>query len=65
MQISNKEIYQSAVIFIEQYGDAALLEAMKRQHELASKDDMERMVIWNRVVDTIEWIQMPGDLMPH
>lgn len=57
------DVYKTAQIYIEQYGDMAILEAMKRVDKYHSISNEEGMSIWNKIADAIQWMQMPPDLV--
>ena len=60
--VIDREIYASAKIFIDQHGDDALIEAMKKIAIFEAKGDYKGRACWNEIANAIEWIQMPTDL---
>ena len=61
--IEESDIYRVAQIYIDQYEDTALLEAIKRVEKYHSIGNEDGMVLWNKIADAIQWIQMPVDLV--
>jgi len=61
--IKEIDIYRTAQIYIDQYGGMALLEAMKRIEKYSSIRNESGMLVWNRIADAIQWIQMPTNLI--
>ncbi|MBL4803491.1 MAG: hypothetical protein JKY71_01380 [Alphaproteobacteria bacterium] len=62
MAVTDKDILASAKIFINQHGDRALIEAMKRIEEFEAKGDLQGRECWNQIAWAIEWMQMPQDM---
>ncbi len=52
--ISDLDIYRSANELIEQFGDAADIEAAMRADELMEAGDMDGRAVWLRIVKAIE-----------
>ncbi len=66
--ISDLDIYRSANELIEQYGDAADIEAAMRADELMEAGDMEGRAVWLRIVKAVEELlseERPGDAAVH
>lgn len=61
--IEDLDIYRTAQIYVDQYGGMALLEAMKRVEKYRSIGNESGMVVWNKIADAIQWLQMPADLV--
>ncbi len=51
---SDLDIYRSAHELIEQYGDAADIEAAMRADECLAAGDMEGEAVWLRIVKAVE-----------
>ncbi len=51
---SGLDIYRSANELIEQYGDAADIEAAMRADELMETGDMDGRAVWLRIVKAVE-----------
>ncbi len=65
---SELDIYRSAHELIEQYGDAADIEAAMRADELMEAGDLEGVAVWKRIVKAIEELQSqerPDDAEVH
>ena len=62
MSIAEIDIYRVAQMFIDKHGDAALLEAMKKEENLSLKGDGEGAHTWHKITNAIEWMQMPKSL---
>ena len=65
---SDLDIYRSANEFIEQYGDAADIEAAMRADERLAAGDMEGRAVWLRIVKAIEELlseERPEDAEVH
>lgn len=61
--IEDLDIYRTAQIYVDQYGGMALLEAMKRVEKYRSIGNESGMVVWNKIADAIQWLQMPAELV--
>ena len=59
---SDLDIHRTAKVLIDQHGEDALIEAMKRVEGYRQKKNETGMRIWNRIADAIEWLQMPENL---
>lgn len=57
------DIYRTAKIYVEQYGDMALHEAIKRIEKYYSIGNESGMAVWDKIADAIHWMQMPADLV--
>lgn len=62
MAIEEIDIYRSAQVLIDQYGDQAILEAMKRLERYHSIKNEKGASIWSRIANAIEDLEMPTDL---
>ena len=64
---SDLDIYRSANELIEQYGDAADIEAAMRADERLAAGDMDGEAVWIRIVKAIEELRQrePGDRAVH
>jgi hypothetical protein len=56
------DIYYTAAVLIDQYGEGALLEATKNQEMYAAAGDAGSERIWRRIADAIESLQKPENL---
>ncbi len=61
--IEDLDIYRTAQIYVDQYEGRALLEAMKRIEKYRSIGNENGMIVWNKIADAIQWLQMPADLV--
>lgn len=59
---SDIDIYRTAKIFIDQHGDAALMQAMNRIESYRAHNNQNGMHVWERIANAIEWMQMPPNL---
>ncbi len=55
--IDDIDIYRSAKLLVDRYGDGAAIEAMKRADALAAQGDTEGKVAWLRILEAIEELQ--------
>lgn len=62
MAISELDIHRTAKVMIDQYGESALLEAMKRIEGYHQKKNQNGAYLWNKIADAIEWQQTPENL---
>ena len=60
--IPDIDIYRSATVIMDQYGDGALLEAMNRVEQYRRIGNDHGMDVWRRIADAIETLQMPAHL---
>ncbi len=51
------DIYRSAKLLIDRYGDTATAEAMKRAEALAAQGDAAGKVVWLQILEAIEKLQ--------
>lgn len=61
--VSDVEIYQTAKLVVDQYGDSALIEASLRQDKMLECGDLDGARIWERISDAIEFFQIPKTLL--
>lgn len=61
--IEELDIYRTAQIYIDEYGGEALLKAMHRVEQYRSIKNENGMIIWNKIADAIQWMQMSPDLI--
>ncbi|OFW90328.1 MAG: hypothetical protein A3B66_02300 [Alphaproteobacteria bacterium RIFCSPHIGHO2_02_FULL_46_13] len=54
------DIYKTAQIYVDQYGDDALFRAMGRAETYRETGNQQEMILWNKIANTIQWIQMPA-----
>jgi hypothetical protein len=57
--ISDVDIARTAKIFMDQHGEAALLEAMQKEQAFCLAGNVEAAITWRRIADIIEWLQFP------
>ncbi len=65
---SNFDIYRSANELIQQYGDAADIEAAMRADPCLAAGDMEGEAVWPRIGKAVEELlseERPGDAEVH
>ncbi len=64
---SDLDIYRSANELIQQYGDAADIEAAMRADERLAAGEIEGEAVWLRIVKAVEELQQrePGDRAVH
>jgi hypothetical protein len=62
VSVSDKDIFSSANMMIDHFGNDALIEAMKRETNFCHAGDTEGAKVWKRIGDAIEWMQMPENL---
>jgi hypothetical protein len=60
--IQDLDIYRTAKLIIDKYGEDALIEAALRQDELLAKGDREGARSWSRIGDAIEWMQAQHEI---
>ena len=60
--ITEIDIYRSAKVIIDQYGDGALLEAMSRLERYRAIGNGGGMDVWRKIADAIETLQIPAHL---
>lgn len=56
------DIYRTAQIHIEQYGDMDLHDAIRRIEKYHSISNESAMAVWNKIANAIKWGRMPADL---
>lgn len=61
--IEDIDIYRTAQIFIDQYGEEALFKAMHRVEKYRSIGNQNGMALWGEIADAIQWMQMSPDLV--
>ena len=57
LMISDLDIYRSAKLLIDQYGDQAVIEAARHADAMLAKGDMDGRAVWLRVIKVIEELQ--------
>jgi hypothetical protein len=57
------DIYRTAQVIIDQYGEDAVLEAMKRIDKYLERNNANGAILWNRIADAILTLQMPENLI--
>jgi hypothetical protein len=55
--LSDRELWQAALLLVKRYGDDAQLEAAARADQLQEDGDWQGAVTWHRILDCIERIQ--------
>lgn len=53
MTVSDLDIYRSAKLLIDQYGDAASLHAANRCDEMLDKGDLDGRAVWSRIYEAV------------
>jgi len=53
MTVSDLDIYRSAKLLIEQYGEGALLHAANRTDEMLDKGDLDGRAVWSRIYEAV------------
>ena len=61
--VTELEVYQTAKIVIDKYGDSAIIEAALRQDHLLNEGDLDGARVWSRIGDAIEFLQMKSNLV--
>lgn len=61
--IAELDIYRTAKIYMDQYGEDAIFQAMYRAENYREIGDETAMMVWNKIVDAIEFLQMPTELV--
>ena len=51
------DIYRSAKLLVDQHGNTATVEAMKRADALAAQGDAAGKVTWLRILEAVEELQ--------
>ncbi len=51
---SDLDLYRAAKLLIDQHGDGATIEAMKRADALAAQGDAVGKVVWLRILEAVE-----------
>lgn len=57
VSVSDKDIFRSAKIFSEKYGNEAERIANDRSSQLLSDGDEEGAGVWSRIAQGINWLQ--------
>jgi triphosphoribosyl-dephospho-CoA synthetase len=55
--ISDRDVWQAAVLLVKRYGDDAMLEASERADQLLDDADMASAETWHRILNAIERLQ--------
>jgi triphosphoribosyl-dephospho-CoA synthetase len=55
--ISDRDVWQAALLIVKRYGDDAMLEASQRADQLLDKGDMIGAETWHRILNAIERLQ--------
>jgi hypothetical protein len=55
--ISDRDIWQAALLIVKRYGDDAMLEASQRADQLTEDGDWAAANVWHRILDAIERLQ--------
>lgn len=58
--IEERNIYKTAKIYVDHYRDDALFRAMGRTETYRETGSQQGMIIWNKIADAIQWVQMPS-----
>jgi len=61
--ISDRDVWQAAVLLVKRYGDDAMLETSKRADQMLEDGDMAGAETWRRILNAIERLQakVPAD----
>ena len=59
--IAELDIYRTAKIYIDQYGEEALFQAMCRAENYREVGDNNGAALWGKIADAIDWLQLPAD----
>ena len=59
--VTDIDIYRTAKIMMDTYGDGAVLEAMKRQQSFMDLNDRDGAKTWDRVGNAIDWMTIHPD----
>jgi hypothetical protein len=57
MPIDEKDIWRTANLYIERFGEEAAIQAAMKVDEMLAKGDMEGRSVWRRVLEAIEKLQ--------
>lgn len=57
--IEDLDIYRTAKIYIDQYGEAALLRAIQHQENFSAAEDKCGAALWGQIADAIRLMQIP------
>ena len=52
--ISDRDVWQAAVLLVKRYGDDAMLEAAERADQMLEEGDMAAAETWHRILNAIE-----------
>ena len=67
MAIDDIDIYRSAKLLIDKYGDKAAVIAIKRASQMLDADDVDGYAVWKRTLRAIEQLEStkpgPDDLV--
>ncbi len=63
--MDNIDIFQSARLYIDQYGADASIEAAKTSEALMKKDDEKGSAVWMQIGRAIEELQATEGLTKH
>ncbi len=67
MTIDDIDIYRSAKLLIDKYGDKAAVIAIKRASQMLDADDVDGYAVWKRTLQAIEQLETtkpgPDDLV--
>ncbi len=67
MSIDDIDIYRSAKLLIDKYGDKAAVIAIKRASQMLDIDDVDGYAVWKRTLRAIEQLEStkrgPDDLV--
>jgi len=60
MTVTDRDIYASAKMFVDKYGDEALEEAMGKIAVFEKRGDINGRECWNKIAKVVEWMQNPN-----
>jgi hypothetical protein len=55
--ISDRDIWQAAMLLVKRYGDDAMLEAAQWADQMLDESDMAACETWHRILNAIERLQ--------
>jgi hypothetical protein len=55
--ISDRDVWQAALLLVKRYGDDAMIEASERADQLLDGGDMAGAETWHRILNAIERLQ--------
>lgn len=59
--IAELDIYRTAKIYIDQYGEEAFSQAIYKAEHYHEIGDETAMMVWSKIADAIEFMQLPTE----